>query len=71
MVSKIGLGDMQVCVITRMDMQENGGIHQIASGGLHRGAWSEHLILKRGSSLMQSKVPCFVQAAALSDKLGW
>ena len=42
-------------------MQENGGIHQTASDGQHKGAWSEHLIQKRGSSLTPSKVPCFLK----------
>ena len=54
--TRTGLGDMRIHIITHMGMQESGGIHQTASGGQHRGAWSEHLIQKRGSSLMQSKV---------------
>lgn len=60
-----GLGDMRMHIINHMDMQVNGGIRQTASDGKHRGAWSEHPILKRGSSLMQSRVHCFLQGNVL------
>ena len=60
-----GSSDTSMHVITHMAMQASGGIQQTASGGQHRGAWSEHLILKRASSLMQSKVPCLLQGSMI------
>ena len=50
---------------SHMVAQANGGIQQTVSGGQHRGAWSEHLILKRASSLMQSKVSCLLQGCMI------